>query len=246
MKKQRGISLVETLVALMLSGVILLLTFQVLLSSKNNYASYITKHHQVSNMNIAQRSIQKIVANAGIRNLNNIFYQVYRSSCGNHINCTFNGAESDQIALLHTALNGRDCLGNNIDPDHQLATILQIQSNNSESSLYCQSYNLTLGNYSSYKQPIIDGILDMQISYLQLTPTQQLISVNADQVSHWDRLVGITISLIVAGQEDSANIKWSKIRFVSRLDQPPLQLESRRGAMNIELFIAFKNRNVAL
>jgi len=242
----RGFTLIETMIAITLSSTILLLVFESLVSSRQSYQNFVGNHHRNANVVLIQQFLENQVNAAGVY-FGNSIQHLYTQSCGNFNQCSYNSDNSDQIALWHLPISGKDCIGNNVAPLEPIVTILSIADNSfGENSLYCQSYQPTTASFTSYKQPIFDGIIDMQIQVLQQKQSSQLISTNIADIENLANLVGVTFALIVAGQLSNTTHHFNQDTTLTRLDAPSINISTLSNATQVELFYSFYNRNVSL
>ena len=244
MKIHKGYTLIEILVALSLSTIMLTMIFSVITNSTKSYYSFIDKYHQINTIQIAQKILKKQVNNTGVFNSNQKIEHIFLGNCQPNPSCTFDGNDSDQIALLQTLASGKDCIGNSVNTRQLYATIISVAKNsNGRHSLYCQSYNISTRSYTGYKQPIIDDVLDMQIAYHQQLANNNIIVNNASNVGSWDNIRGVTFSLIITSNQRNQYYNLGTTKSLYRLENTPIEQSSFDNAITTEFYFTFHNSN---
>ena len=98
-----------------------------------------------------------------------------------------------------------DCLGNAVAKNAIVTNQFFLESNNNQPTLYCDPQH-SAGDVSlatdDLKQPVIDGIENMQIRYCERLVTDKFRCVTPNNVTNWNNVKSVRISLLVRSTDD--------------------------------------------
>lgn len=229
--RQRGLSLIELMIAMVLGLLLIAGALQMMLTSQTIHQTTDTLSRIQENGRFALSFLTKSTRMAGYNSSEDeategkVFWD---GACDTSDPCTNNGAgnASDQIAVLLDPSNDSDCLGNNVGSDKVIVNVYSIDDldNDQINSLYCRGFNLSANTWYSPAQPLVDGVENMQILYGVSDPAANnaiTSYISADGVTDWASIGAVRISLLVNnGQaEGSGN---SEIRTFKLLDAPTI------------------------
>lgn len=243
---ERGFSLVELMIALVLGLVLLGGVIQVFLSSRQTYSANEAMSRMQENGRFALEFMARSARLAGYMEprlgTDKPFPVVPTSTSGRcnvpngvqNLLCSSNGAgsSSDGVAFMfQPPLNDgvrRDCLGNIINSNTNLIInhFAIIPANgNTPAALGCRSYNATTSSWTAGPdlQALVEGVDALQVLYGLdsggdfRSPNQY---VSADRVGNWDKVRSIRIA-VLANSVETLNSAPAARRFVL-LDASPL------------------------
>ena len=221
--QQRGLSLVELMVALVLGLVLMTGVIQVFLASRQTYATNEAMARMQENGRFALEFISRSARLAGY--VEAIYtgdkpLAIVRPSCTGLPGsvpaalCTTNGAgnASDTVGFIMqpVIIDGerRDCLGNTIAGNNDLI-INQFSiipaTGSTPAALGCRAYNLTTSNWIAgpNAQTLVDGVDSIQVLYGISTSGDSRSAnqyVSADRVganlSDWQKIRSVRISVL--------------------------------------------------
>lgn len=266
--KQRGLSIVELLVAVVISMLLMTGVVQVFLSSKQTYASNEAASRLQENGRFALEFIAQSARHAGyVETANttvtppNPIANPGAENCNTPQVCSTQGVgnASDTIGFAQQPriVEGarRDCLGNTLSgatADRDLI-INQFEiitgANDVPSALGCKSWNFTKGTGEWVAGPgasrLVDGIDALQIQY-GITTSGDRNSVNqyisADRVTalnRWNDIVAIRIA-VLANSVDPVSPPVPARQYVL-LDAPPILIDDGRARQVFTTTIKLRN-----
>ena len=232
--RQQGLSLIELMIAMVLGLLLIGGALQMMLTSQTIHQTTDTLSRIQENGRFALSFLTKSTRMAGYNSNEDEVTEgkvFWDGACDTSDPCTSNGAgnASDQIGVLLDPSNDSDCIGNDVigGKDKVIVNVYSIDdspNNNQINSLYCQGFdpvtNLSYGD----KQPLVDGVENMQILYGVSDPTENnaiTSYISADGVTDWASIGAVRISLLVNnGQvKGSGN---SETRTFKLLDAPTI------------------------
>lgn len=264
---QHGLSIVELLVALVISLLLMTGVVQVFLASKQTYASNEAASRLQENGRFALEFIAQSARHAGYVETSNTVSVVPptiaspgNSICNSSSTCSSQGAneDSDSIALVSQPRiqDGarRDCLGVNgsgtyaiSDTDIILNQFLIIDADPANGELHpalgCRSRNLRGGWVTgSTPQRLIDGIDALQVQYGIATGSNRN-SVNqyvsADRVGDWSTVIAVRIA-VLANSLTPVTPPATARQFVL-FDAPPLSFDDGKARQIFTTTIKLRN-----
>lgn len=211
---QKGLSLVELLIAMLLGLMLIAGALQMMLSSQQIYQATDTLSRIQENGRFALNFLSKDIRMAGYNTTESADGKVFwDGACGAANPCTTNGAgnDSDQIGILMDPSNDLDCQGNAVaSEDTVIANVYYIDDpeNDLISSLYCRGYDLSANSWISAGQPLVDGVENMQILYGITDPvTNNMITsyVRSNEIADWAGIGAARISLLLNNGQTVGN-----------------------------------------
>ena len=204
--RQRGLSLIELLIAMLLGLILTAGALGMMLASRNLNRTTDTQSRIQENGRFAIEFLNQGVSKAGylteLRDdaSNSIFLNCASAQCTKD----GTGTNSDQIAVALDPEDDVDCVGNTVGLNDIIAnvyTVVDLDGDN-VSSLYCRGYNIDTNSWlGTGPQPLVDGVQNMQIHYginddiAVVRRTKQYIS--ADSVTNWSAINTARIALLV-------------------------------------------------
>lgn len=233
---QKGLSLIELLIAMLLGLMLTAGALQMMLSSQQIYQATDTLSRIQENGRFALNFLSKDIRMAGYNTdedpseiaIGKIFWD---GACGASNPCTTNGAgsDSDQIGILMDPSNDLDCQGNAVASENTvIANVYYIDDpeNDQISSLYCHGYDLSTNTWvnNSTAQPLVDGVENMQLLYGITSPTaNNMITsyISADDVIDWGQIGAVRVSLLLNNGQAAGNSN-NQVRNFNLLDADPI------------------------
>ena len=163
-KQQRGLSLVELLIAMALGLLLTVGALQMMLSSQGLYRTTDSLSRIQESGRFALDFLAKDIRMAGYNT--EYLVALYNEPCGaSFTSCTEDGggATSDRIGIMLEPSRSVDCLGNAVADD--VVNVYYLKAVNGISSLYCRGLNPISNTWNSGEQPLVDGVENMQILY---------------------------------------------------------------------------------
>lgn len=217
-RNQSGLSIVELMVALLLSSILIGGVLQVFLSSNRTYAMTEALARTQENGRFALEFIAQSARQAGYLEpylLTTKPLPLARTNCNwpssADAHCTAN-AVSDQVTFIlqpplvqddpTSAATRRDCAGNVVAEDTVIANtfhILPADANNPSPSLACTTFDIA--DPTNFTPPVrlVDGIENLQLLYGEST-SGDLQSANqfvsADRVTNWANVSAIRVAVL--------------------------------------------------
>lgn len=204
--RQRGLSLIELLIAMLLGLILTAGALGMMLASRNLNRTTDTQSRIQENGRFAIEFLNQGIAMAGYLSSsmddasNSIFLNCASAQCTKD----GSGTNSDQIAAVLDPEDDVDCVGNTVGLNDIIAnvyTVVDLDGDN-VSSLYCRGYNISTNSWlGTGPQPLVDGVQNMQIHYginddtAVVRRTKQYIS--ADSVTDWSAINTARIALLV-------------------------------------------------
>lgn len=187
-RKQGGFTLVEALIAMLISSIMISVAVTQLTLSRRQFSYQEASSRIDENARYAMEILTEYIRMAGYASDDSVSIplgQLFNGNCSNKFNpCTNDGAEnlapgdandddvddrSDYLAVWYNPESDISCTGAAITADQAIANVFFVSDDNGFNSLKCQSYDIdtpSLGSTSNNDlQPIIEGIENMQILY---------------------------------------------------------------------------------
>lgn len=266
LSKQRGLSIVELLVALVISMLLMTGVVQVFLSSKQTYASNEAASRLQENGRFALEFIAQSARHAGYVEAANITVDPIPrpiaaptdTNCGNL--CNGQGSADDPNASDRAAfsfqpriLEGarRDCLGKTtgISSTDLIINHFYIAYEGTENaSLACASHNSSQNAAISVKpEPngnhnnniLVEGIDALQVQYGIGSTGNVTRYVSADRVDNWNNVLAIRIAVLANSVEPVR--PPAPARQYVLLDAPPIQIDDGRARQVFTTTIKLRN-----
>jgi type IV pilus assembly protein PilW len=228
-RHQSGFSLIELMIAMVLSLVILLAVVQVFLGSRQTYVLADDMSRVQENGRFSMDFIAQNIRMGGYQGSKGDSLQAFlTTACEEFAPCTDNGAGtgSDRFAVW---LNpppddgtDTDCTGAAVGDDDVIANVYYITSDADTgiNSLTCRGFNTNTNTWNAAEQPLIDGIDNMQVLYgvdnpdpanPDATDTGLNQYVNANQVADWSVVKAVRVALLVsAGTENGSGEEMTR------------------------------------
>lgn len=242
---ERGFSIVELMIALLLGVILLGGVIQVFLSSRQTYSANEAMSRMQENGRFALEFIARSARLAGYIEPtlaagkplplvpdSDQCSEVPSSEKASLCSSNGTGSASDTISFMFqpplTDGARRDCLGNVISSNTQLIInhfAIIPAANGNPAALGCRAYNITSGAWISGPnlQPLVEGVDALQILYGIDTSGDSRSSnqyVSADRVSNWEKVRSVRIALL-ANSVESLNPAPAARQF-ALLDANPL------------------------
>jgi len=249
---QKGLSLVELLIAMALGLLLTAGALQMMLASQNIYQTTDTLSRIQENGRFALNFLTKDIRMAGHNTTEDISANgkvFWDGACDASNPCTVNGAgnASDQIGVLMDPSNDRDCQGNNVGENQVIVNVYSIADLDGDlvNSLYCHSFDLSTNDWvlNSQPQPLVDGVENMQILYGISDPVQNntIISyVSADAVTNWANIGAARVSLLVNNGQPTGSGD-STIRTFELLDAGQIAFNDKHSRQAFSTTITINN-----
>ncbi|MGQ7815620.1 PilW family protein [Metapseudomonas furukawaii] len=224
---QSGLSIVELLVALLLSSILVGGVLQVFLSSNRTYATTEALARTQENGRFALEFIAQNARLAGYLEpylLTTKPLPLAQPNCNwpssADVHCTINAA-TDQVTFIlqpplirddpNIAATRRDCAGNSVAEDTVIANtfhILPADDNNPFPSLACTTFSIDDPTAFTPAVRLVDGIENLQLLYGESTsgdPQSVNRFVSADRVSDWANVSAIRVAVLANSMGRTAN-----------------------------------------
>jgi len=219
---QKGLSLVELLIAMVLGLLLTAGALEMMLASRSlnrttDDSSRIQENGRFALQFLAQ-SIRMAGYNVSIDANGKPFWD---GACGALDPCTADGggSNSDRIAVVLDPSNDADCLGVAVATLKVIANVYFVADIDGDgvSSLYCDGLDianniwLSSGTANSVPQPLVDGIENIQVLYGDADPSSNneiTRYISADQVnaaSSWQNVGTVRIALLANNGQQNGN-----------------------------------------
>ena len=203
--RQLGLTVVELLVALVLSLLLLTGIIQVFLASKQTYATNEAMSVLQENGRFALEFIARSVRMGGYVEPTALSLwpplAVQGSGCTGLCTETGNGNASDQLAIAfqppRDPVTGtrQDCGGTTVDDDRVLVNVFHVQNG----SLRCSSYQHTPYQVLTSNVELVSGIDRLQVLF-GISTQGNLDSANqyvsADRVTNWEQVRAVRVAVL--------------------------------------------------
>lgn len=203
--RQLGLTVVELLVALVLSLLLLTGIIQVFLASKQTYATNEAMSVLQENGRFALEFIARSVRMGGYLEPTALSLgsplAVQGSGCTGLCTETGNGNASDQLAIAfqppRDPVTGtrQDCGGTTVDDDRVLVNVFHVQNG----SLRCSSYQHTPYQVLTSNVELVSGIDRLQVLF-GISTQGNLDSANqyvsADRVTNWEQVRAVRVAVL--------------------------------------------------
>ncbi len=244
--KQRGLNLIELMIAIVIGLFISLMVVQYLSTSTKLFKQQGTDTTLEANATFATSYLSQFIRQAGSHNPIGTVVPFFFGDCGgtdpNDTDnpCTYNGdapGDSDQIAIQMVPWNLQDCAGQDVEEDEQIANVFSVV----DSELLCRGYSVTNQDWLSTDpaESLIDGIEQLQILY-GVSNTDGIIDqfVDASQVASaglseeqeklaWDRVRSVKLALLVSDGVDDSGSEREEARTYQLFDSPEIVFTDR-------------------
>lgn len=234
--RQRGLNLIELMIAVVIGMFISLMVVQYLSTSSRLFKQQGVDTNLESNGTFAISYMSQFIRQAGSYNPMGSDVPFFVGECGNDTVCTFNSdvaGESDQIAIRMVPQNNMDCVGNDAT-DLRIANVFSIV----DASLFCRGIDAIDGQWLGPGETLIDGVEQLQVLY-GVTNDQGVIDryVDASRVAvaagneleiqeAWDRVRSVKIAVLVS-DGSNAGTEISEARNYQLLDSPQITYTDR-------------------
>ncbi len=229
---QRGITLVELMVAIIIGIFISLMVVQYLATSSRMFKRQGVDSNVEQNASFAVSYLSKYIRQAGSRDGHGTEIPFFYGDCGGFSPCTSEadgdaGTEprSDRVAVqMFVGIGGQDCAGN--PATGQIANVFYIDEENTgsgETALFCRGFDVANDTWIGPAGiALIDGVEQMQVIYGVANATEQIYSyLSADRIPPvggsmalgWDRVRAVKVALLVSdgystGSEAATNTNF--------------------------------------
>ncbi len=216
--KQRGLTLIELMVAILIGIFISLMVVQYLATSSKMFKRQGVDANIEQNATFATSYLSKYIRQAGSRDGFATEIPFYNGDCGNFSPCTAqadgdDGTEpnSDRVAVqMFVGAGSRDCAGN--IANGQIANVFYIDREDPSipvNSLFCRGFDVAENAWIAGSDgiAIIDGVEQMQVIYGVADEDEQIYSyVAADRIPDvdgsatlgWNQVRAVKIALLVS------------------------------------------------
>ena len=248
---QKGLSLIELLIAMLLGLMLTAGALQMMLTSQEIYQTTDTLSRIQENGRFALNFLAKDFRMAGYNTTEKADGKVFwDGACGaTNPTCTTNGAgsNSDQIGVLMDPSNDLDCLGNAVASENTvIANVYYIDDpeNDLISSLYCHGFDISANDWvDPNPQPLVDGVDNMQILYGVTNPTANnaiTSYVSADDVTNWATIGAARISLLLTNGQAQGNGNNEERKF-NLLDADTITVTDQHNRQAFSTTITINN-----
>jgi type IV pilus assembly protein PilW len=263
-QRQKGLSIIELLVAMVIGLILLLGVSQVFLSSRQTFATNDAMTKLQENGRFALEFIAATARQAGYLSpgsLEGMPFPVEPINCGRgsaaNNPCTINGAAglSDRVSFSAepaVTIDGslRDCAGGVIPLNKIVINsyfIIPPDANNPQPSLGCSSYNRSDSVWISQNQRLIDGIEALQVLYgiaSNADPFSVGSFISADRVeaqNKWKDVLAVRIAVLANSIDQVTPAPPQRNYYL--LDSPPFTPNAgdQRARQIFTTTIQFKN-----
>ncbi len=248
LKAQRGLNLIEVIIAIGIGVFISLMVVQYMASSSRLFQRQGADSNLEQNAIFAVSRLTSYVRQAGSRIDYGTDVPFYIGPCGSHDPCTGDGvgtasltdvSTSDTVAVQMHPDDGLDCTGAVLPSGSQLANVFYIAASTEAAginSLYCRGYDVTENAWlSAAGVALIDGVDQMQVLYGVADANEQIYSyfdaarvpdVGGSAIQGWDRVRAVRIAVLVSDGFDS-DTEDLDVRSYQLLDGPRLSITDR-------------------
>lgn len=257
--RESGFSLIELMIAMVLSLVILLAVVQVFISSRQTYLLSDDLSRIQENGRFSLDFISQSIRMGGYyRNKGDNVFTFLETTCEEFAPCTDNGngTDSDRFAVrLNPPPDDgteTDCTGAAVGATDDIANVYYITNDPDTgiNSLTCRGFNITNNAWNAVEQPLIDGIDNMQILYGLDNPDpaqpntpdtgiNQYVTANQLDADDWDFVTSARIALLVSsgtenggGEEMTRNYQLLDAPLISITDDHVRQIYTATIPLN--------------
>lgn len=263
--KQKGLSIVELMVALAVGMVLIAGIMQVFLSSRNTYAVNEAMARVQENGRFALEFIARNARHAGYVDPNYLGDRPYSiipsgtrcpllGSAQSYCSADGQGLLSDTVSFafqppVNESGKRVDCAGENVSEDKVIINSFSTFSDNTTpSSLACQSSELDGSSPKLFKNAIlVEGIDNVQIQYGVSTSasTSDVKSVNsylnAQDVTDWNSVLAIRVAVLANSGVELSPAPQEKTFYL--FDAGPFEFNDRKLRKIFTTTVHLKNRN---
>lgn len=238
---QRGLNLIELMIAIVIGLFISLMVVQYLSSSSKLFKQQGVDTTLEANGTFAISYLSRFIRQAGGSDPQGTDIPFLPGDCGgtdpnNSENpCTYNSdalEESDQMAVITVPRNLKDCVGNDVDDeDDRIANVFRVE----DSQLFCRGYDIDAGAWLGPEESLIDGIEQMQVLYgvsndadviYSYVDASRVAAPGEDEEEAWDRVRSVKIALLVS-DGTAAGTETTEARTYQLLDSPQVEFTDR-------------------
>lgn len=237
---QRGLSLVELMVAIAIGIFISLMVVQYLATSSSMFKKQTVEGNLEQNASFAVSYLSKYIRQAGSRDGHGTEIPFLYDDCGNFSPCTGEGdgdggtdPNSDRIAVqMFIDAGDRDCAGN--IASGQIANVFYIDRedpNKPTQSLFCRGFDVAADEWiGTSGAALIDGVEQIQVIYGVADDHEQIYSylsgdrippVDGNVAKGWDRIRAVKIALLVSDGYESTTQDLGTRQY-QLFDAPPV------------------------
>ena len=227
-RQQQGLTLIEIMVALLIGAFLLAGVIQIFIVNKQTYRVQENLSRMQENGRFAIDYLSRYIRLAGyIANDPRIYNDIPSSSnVSSIIENTFANPNYQIKGDNNTGLNNSDnitirfksdpddynpmtdCLGNKVAKNAIATNQFFLELNNNQPTLYCDPQHSAGKDpvmdpaKDDPKQPVIDGVENMQIRYCEEQSSDNLRCVTANNITKWNNIRSVKISLLVRSTDD--------------------------------------------
>ncbi len=230
--KQRGLNLVELMLAIVIGLFISLMVVQYFSTSSKLFKQQGVDSNLEANATFAMSYLSQYVRQAGSNSPAGSDVPFYTGDCDGDDPCTYNSdvlQTSDQIAIQMVPWSQKDCVGEDVGERERIANVFSIEN----SQLYCRGFSIDSQSWLGAQESLIDGIEQMQVLYGVSNDTGQIEKyIDASRVADglsgndalvaWDRVRSVKISLLVS-DGNNAGTETTAARTYQLLDSPEVE-----------------------
>lgn len=235
--KQKGLSLIELMIAMLLGFILTAAILQIFQSISLTFKHNGQLARIQENGRFSLELLSRDIHMAGYRNpdkgeLINFFYVEATNECKSSDKyCTYDGEakESDRIAIQLEAVNEVDCTGHKVAKGKVVVNVYYISELDNISTLYCRGFDPDKKAWLSEPAALIAGIDNFQVLYGVSGSDDHVAQyVNAKSVVEWPKVRAVKIGLLINSGEDTGSI-LSKNRRYSVLDSGQLSFNDNKA-----------------
>ncbi|WP_423820883.1 PilW family protein [Salinisphaera sp. SPP-AMP-43] len=250
---QRGFTLVELMVALVIGLLLLAGVLQILLSNRASFDAQRATAHLQENVRYSDFLISHAIAHAGYRTqLDRSLGRIFPPSEGAApryaarayiTGQTGSGTESDELRIRFQAEGGvRDCLGGQVGAVGVPETSDFKFYVNANRSLLCQKYHMD-GTPAGVAQPIVENVDRFNVRYgLQVSDTplryRYVDTLDNGQAAN---VRSVRIQLLMHSRDDDPALSSPIKRDYTFADGQTIQIDDRRAYVFLDRTIAIEN-----
>lgn len=236
LNKQKGLSLIELMIALVLGLFLVAGVIQIFLGTSQTYRLTGDIARVQENARFALDILARDIRMAGYSDPDKgeilPFFAVESADCpdSDDTNCSTDASDannSDTLAVIFDPINNTDCIGNTsgIDENDVIINLYYIDEEDGIASLYCRAWNKTDNSWVSAQQPLVDGIERMHILYGVTNTAGDAIQkyVNKDDVDDWTKVRAVRVGLLVSAGSPSGSVE-RKTRSYTVLDSGKIDI----------------------
>lgn len=259
--RQKGLSIIELMVALVVGMVLIAGVLQVFLSSRNTFAVNEAMSRVQENGRFALEFIARNARQAGYTDPNYTGERPYKvipsglkcDLLGNvKSSCSANGQglESDTVSFafqppVNSAGQRVDCAGYTVPEGKVVVNSFTVyEESDSKSSLACQRLILGESNPRPFPSAIlVEGIDNIQIQYGINTTTDNSVNkyVSANEVSDWNSVLAIRVAVLANSGIELSPEPQEKEFYL--FDSGPFEFNDRKLRKVFTTTIQLKNYN---